>query len=443
MLRRIAMAIGLLLLLIPLTLRAESVSYTLEKAISRAKEKNKRLSGYEADIKVAQEQAESSYYRQFPSLKFSSYYRRTSETEPFNIILDTPAGPVQKTLVPSIVNNYGMRLTLDQPLFTGFKLQNARKIAEIEVTANESAQATELVDVVYRVKLAFYNLRKLQETEKSLSQILGQLKEHRRIVENFLAQGMAINSDLLKIDVRISEISIALIDVQNGIRIAKQSLLLSIGDDLAQDVEIVWQESPTRELVAPTRAEVLARARQKRPEFTTLQQRLAQTKLSEKIADAGYWPTLLLNANYDYARPNPKIFPATDEFNDSWDVSLLLAMTLWDWNQPKYDREIARARARKIENQLSQLNDGVAFEVEAARLSLEKTISKITAVEVSVHQNEENLREVSERFKNGLATSTDVLDAETDLLKARIEQTQSVIDGYLAQAALNKAIGEE
>ena len=48
----------------------------------------------------------------------------------------------------------------------------------------------------------------------------------------------------------------------------------------------------------------------------------------------------------------------------------------------------------------------------------------------------------SEKYKNGVASNTDLLDAETALLQAKLTHTQAVVDYTLSIARLKKAIGE-
>jgi len=59
-----------------------------------------------------------------------------------------------------------------------------------------------------------------------------------------------------------------------------------------------------------------------------------------------------------------------------------------------------------------------------------------------VNQAEENLRIARERFREGVALNTDVLDAEVLALQAKTNLTQTLVDAELARARLSKALGE-
>ena len=67
---------------------------------------------------------------------------------------------------------------------------------------------------------------------------------------------------------------------------------------------------------------------------------------------------------------------------------------------------------------------------------------KVRVAGQAVGQAEENLRVTRERFKQGVALSADVLDAEVALLQAKLGRTQAAIDLVLAQARLEKALGD-
>ena len=66
----------------------------------------------------------------------------------------------------------------------------------------------------------------------------------------------------------------------------------------------------------------------------------------------------------------------------------------------------------------------------------------MTVAGQNVTQAEENYRVTNDKFKNGLALNSDLLDAEVALLQAKTDYIQSIVDYELAQAKLNKSIGD-
>jgi outer membrane protein TolC len=88
------------------------------------------------------------------------------------------------------------------------------------------------------------------------------------------------------------------------------------------------------------------------------------------------------------------------------------------------------------------LEDQAVLEITQTRLALVQAREKARVTVQAVDQAEENLRIVRERFKQGVALNTDVLDAELLLLQAKMGRTQAAIDFVLAQARLEKALGQ-
>ncbi|MGZ4887439.1 MAG: TolC family protein, partial [Candidatus Aminicenantales bacterium] len=100
------------------------------------------------------------------------------------------------------------------------------------------------------------------------------------------------------------------------------------------------------------------------------------------------------------------------------------------------EAQLAQARdSRKL------LSDQAVLEVTQSRLAMGQARQKTGVAGQAVAQAEENLRITLERFKQGVALNTDVLDAEAALLQAKITRTQAAIDLALAQASLQKALG--
>jgi len=81
-------------------------------------------------------------------------------------------------------------------------------------------------------------------------------------------------------------------------------------------------------------------------------------------------------------------------------------------------------------------------EVDIAWLDLRKCREKIAVTRTGVAQASENYRTTDQRFKNGMATNTDLLDAENLLLQAKLSHTRALVEQQIARARLDKAAGE-
>ena len=106
-------------------------------------------------------------------------------------------------------------------------------------------------------------------------------------------------------------------------------------------------------------------------------------------------------------------------------------------------------RGRVIEFDVDHMNvvldcvDAACGVVESSQPhQQQQTTSRIALAEQGVKQAEESHRVTSTQFKEGMVQNSDLLDAEVALLRAKTQYTQALVDYELAQARLQKAIGE-
>ena len=88
-----------------------------------------------------------------------------------------------------------------------------------------------------------------------------------------------------------------------------------------------------------------------------------------------------------------------------------------------------------------QVEDSVSLEVKDAYLRLQEARDKIGVAEAAVEQAEENFRINAERFKEQVATTTEVLDAQTLLTQARSNYFNALSDYNITWARLDRAMG--
>jgi len=178
-----------------------------------------------------------------------------------------------------------------------------------------------------------------------------------------------------------------------------------------------------------------------RPDLRSADFRIKAAEFSLKVARAGYYPQVYLIGNYYYLRPNPRIMPALDRFKGTWDVTFSVSFDLWNWGKTKSLEEQSKAQLALAQDARELLEDQAVLELTQSRLSLARAKEKVRVAGLAVFQAGENLRVTREKFKQGVALNTEVLDAEMALLQTDLNRTQAEIDLVLAQAKLEKALG--
>ena len=105
--------------------------------------------------------------------------------------------------------------------------------------------------------------------------------------------------------------------------------------------------------------------------------------------------------------------------------------------------EVAEADAnrRAAEERLKDFDAGIEVEVRQRIADLVSAEASVTAADVGVRSAAEARRVIAERFSAGVATNTDVIDAQVTLLQADLDRTRALANVQLAAARLDRALG--
>ena len=156
---------------------------------------------------------------------------------------------------------------------------------------------------------------------------------------------------------------------------------------------------------------------------------------------AGRRPNLNVTGGVDYANPNPRIFPRREAWQDWWEVAITANWTLWDGGRIAANADEAAAAATATRARLADLDAEIALEVRQRLLDVESARAALVAAVDEVRSAAEARRVVAERFNVGVATNTEVLDAQLELLQAELDRARALANIRLADARLDRALG--
>ncbi len=420
----------------------ETMNLTVDQAIAIGLENSKSLHSSRMNVEGTQARSNQAFAEQLPTLKFGGSYTRLSQVPPFEIGPYPPILTSPIEVSPALVNNYNLRMTLQQPLFTGFRLSNSSDMAGRLSEAAGFDYERDRAELQYAVRSAYWGLYKAIEFKKVIDEVVEQMKSHLRDVQNFAAQGIATKNDVLKVEVQLSNSQLTQIDAQNNVELARIALNNTIGLPLTTRIELASAIQKT-ERTFDSLPSLLHRAETARPEIQGMDSRVKASESAVSMARSGWFPQIYLTGNYYYARPNQRIFPAVDQFRDTWDVSLSVSLDIWNWGSTIQQTHEAQAQLAQAHDALGQLRDGISLEVTQAYLSFNESGQRTSVADQGVVQAEENLRITNEKYKAGLALNSDVLDAEVALLQAKWNSIQALVDHELAGTRLQKAIAAE
>jgi outer membrane protein TolC len=442
MLRKAAVFAALLAL--PLAAVAQPRPLSLEEALAAGIERSPGLHASRLELEAASARSRELAAGRLPSLKFGGGYTRLSGVPDFQVTLPISPNPI--VVSQSYFNNFNLRLGIQQPLFTGFRLQAGERSARLLEAAAGLDLEKNRAELAFAVKAAYWGLARSREFEKVIDENVRQVGEHLKDVRAFSDQGLATRNDVLRAELELSNAEIMRIDARNAAEVALTALVSLIGLPLDSDIDLTTSvESRASRIPAEAGkrdGDPIERALAQRPEIKSAEFRIKASEMGVKAVRSAFLPQVTLSGNYYYLRPNPRILPALDRFKGTWDVGVSVSFDIWNWGQTKRQTEQAEARLGQAREARKALEDQAVLEVTQCRLSLARAGEKVRVTGQAVGQAEENLRVTRERFKQGVALSSDVLDAEVALLQAKLGRTQAAIDQVVAQARLEKALGE-
>lgn len=415
----------------------EKLSLTLDRAIEIGLQNSKQLHSSLMKVKSAEAKVKEVSSLRLPSLKLNAGYRKLSEVDPF--IITTPFGSFP--IAPGIFDNYSVQLSVFQPLFTGFRLVGNVNLNEELSNATKEEFNKDKSELLFNIKNSYWGVFKAMQFKKVMDETVAQIKAHVEDAKNLEKAGMLTKNDILKIEVQLSNAIYQQLEAENAVKLSMTALNNIIGLSLNTQIEIAsdvnLDEYKTEEL-----SKLIDIAVGNRPEIKAADSRIKASEAGVTLAKSSWYPQLSLYANYYYSKPNQRILPTQNRFDGTWDAGINLSMNVWDWLTTKHQTDQAEAQLAQAIDGMGLIKDGITLEVTQNYLSLTQTNKKIEIAKLIVSQADENLRVTSQKFKNGLATSSDLIDAETALISAKTNYTTSIVDHELAKAKLEKSLGK-
>jgi outer membrane protein TolC len=225
------------------------------------------------------------------------------------------------------------------------------------------------------------------------------------------------------------------------VRIAIINLNNIIGLPLSTKIDIADSVNPDEKTM--DNLDVLVNSAYKsRPELKSMEFKIKASESGITMAQSGWFPQIYLTGDYNYARPNTRIFPTEDKFKGTWDVNVTASINLWNWGATSDQTTQAEAQFEQAKDSYKTLKDNVTLEVTKNYLEMMRSKESIDVANDNVKQAEENYRVTDQQYKNGLTLNSELLDAEVALLQAKTNYVQSLVDYELAAAQLEKSIGK-
>jgi len=125
-----------------------------------------------------------------------------------------------------------------------------------------------------------------------------------------------------------------------------------------------------------------------------------------------------------------------------WSLTLGLQWNLFDGGVSNHKANAIVRQANALQEQYRDFSSIISLQVRQAWLDLQETQKRIQVTSKAIAQAEENLKVSKNRYSSGLATNTEVLDAESLRSKSQYNHANARYDRMLAILRLKRTIAE-
>jgi outer membrane protein TolC len=434
---------------------------TSNDVVQRALDSSFDIAARKAELVAAAADADRALLGYLPELSVAASYTRLSdvgEQQLGNLVVapgaavgELPPGAVLANVpieLQSILNQYALTASLLVPVSDYFlRVAPARSAAEHSRYASSANLDTTRARVATDARVSYYTWVRAKLAIAVAEQALADAQAHlsdSRIAEQ---AGAAAPADTLRLESQVARSELFLVNTKSLAAVSEEQVRTHLHDESGKELRI--GEDIRRPLVSsePTSSEV-ARLQElwrdavhNRPELRAAQENALAVSDKARVERAGALPKLDLSAGAAYADPNPRVFPPVDEFRSSWQVGARLSWSITEVPLSLLRADASDARSAALSNERSALIDRIRVEVRSAAHALDDSSVALDTTARGLAAAEESYRVRRISYQNGASSSVELLDAETDLTRVRLERLNAEVDARVARARFDYAIG--
>ncbi len=423
--------------LVVLQTLAVSAPLTLDESVTNALKSNESVISAERKVQAASAAVTQAVSGFLPAVSLNASYAKNYQAPmetsfngiPVRFGIDE-AGEIK-----------GWDATITQNITTFGKLEGA-------VSASKNAYSSAVLDLkktrqeaVYQTVTAFFGVIKAKRYLKLSEANLLMARSHLEQARAMMAAGLATRADILRSEVAVTGASEALIKASNGLRLAESAFNNAIGRPLSLTVEISENDFDSQTVIENfDLAKLLGDAKRYRPE-------LAQLDISVKLADdkmtmaKGEWlPSVAVQGKYGWNNTNYPVNLINYD-STSWTIAAGASWKIFDGFGSQAKIKEAEMERSAAEYSRRMAVRAIELEIQQALLNYNSSRDVIEACLAGLASAKENYDVALVRYRNGLGTNIEVLDALTALTKAEVDLLTAKYDLRIARAQIEKAVG--
>jgi outer membrane protein TolC len=371
-----------------------------------------------------------------PTLNFESSYTALDQIPVlvFDLPFTLPGEPVPLRVQQSLNQaQFPMtRFDVSLPLFTSGRIREGIRAASAGVAATKEQEAGTQLDIKLNVAEAYTNVLRARRGLEVAESMVSSLEGHASDVQNLFDQGLIPRNDLLSVQVTLADARQQVLKARNALDVARATYNRRLNRSLTYAVELdeISPEPVSGDLDALT-DEAMAQ----RPELAGMENQSEALRHQAASVRAGQLPQIGLNGGNTWIHNEFLLHESV------WSGTVGLRWNLFDGGQKRNQVKALKTTAESISQMREDAASGIALQVRQAWLDVGETRQRIQVTRNAVAQAEENLKVARDRYREGVGTNTEVLDAEALRTRTLTNDFNAVYDAVMAGIRLRRAVG--
>ena len=392
--------------------------WTLEKCINYALEKNIRVRKSELSNQLYQYYAGQAKAQRFPSVN-------AAVSQNFNWSKSlTGADPGY-----SGINGSNISVNSGIAVFNASKLTNQIKQAELDIQGGQYSLETTKESISLSILDAYlqvlYAEEQVRNSEKQIESTVSQLN----LAAERLAMQVISKADYAQVKSQLASEKLNLANAKSQLAISKVNLEQLMELPVSDDFNIAHPDllDVLNQNRIPDAKAVYEAALAIKPQIKNAAVNKEIAALDEKIAKAGYYPTLSASAGIGTNYSSMATDPYFDQLNNGINPSVGLSVSIPIYQRKQIKTSVAIAQIGYQDAELTEINTR-----NELRKSIEQACLDVSSAQVEYEANLENYQATGEsaelsdeKFRQGIINSVDYLVSKTNLIVAESQLLQS------------------
>lgn len=416
---------------------------TIDQAVKIALANNLYLKIVNLDLDISKDKIAAAKTRRYPAFNIYAFGSQLLSPISFQV----PAGQFGTFPgigpIPAVNTNISTPAqptayifgTISQPLLTLHKINLHVHGEELSMEQTVQQVREQQNTIVDDVKQAYYSIVEIDNVINATNASIKQYEELDRITQEYVAEKVVLQSDSLEVKAKLAQEKLQLLQAQDKLQTAKETLNNLLARDLETDFTVSEDKelSPLEQSLKAAQDTALA----KNPTVKEAEIKIDQAENVRRLAKSEYLPDL--GASFHYLSPFGVNFVPTNVMA----IGLELSWEPFDWGRRRDTVNEKTVQVEQSKLNLTQTKYNVLVDVNKQFRALQEARAAVDVAAAQQESTRMKLQEVTDKYGQKTALLRDVLQQQAAVEKANSDYNEAIASYWTAKANFDKAIGED